>query len=68
MSALKTAKSVTVKLGRAERRAVRVQRRIWLAQLLMWPALGVVGVVGAVVVVRTARARRAQVTTEPVIE
>ena len=59
MSVLTTAKTVTVKVGRAERRVVRLQRRIWLAQLLMWPTLLVTGAVGAVVLVRAWRARQA---------
>jgi hypothetical protein len=41
------------KLGRAERRIVKVQRRLWLAQLLMWPTvlLTGAGVLTAVVLV-----------------
>jgi hypothetical protein len=58
VSVLTTAKTVTVKVGRAERRVVRVQRRIWLAQMLMWPTLVTAGVVGAVVLVRVWGARR----------
>jgi hypothetical protein len=36
---------------RAERRIVKVQRRVWLAQLLLWPTLvaGVVLSMGALV-------------------
>jgi hypothetical protein len=49
---------VTVKVGRAERRVVRMQRRIWLAQLLVWPTLITAGVVGAVVLLRMWGARR----------
>ncbi|MBO0678464.1 hypothetical protein JRC04_13425 [Mycolicibacterium sp. S2-37] len=42
------------KVGRAERRIVKVQRRLWLAQLLMWPTVlltgaGVLAVVALVV-------------------
>ncbi|CAN5160857.1 hypothetical protein BH09ACT8_BH09ACT8_09320 [soil metagenome] len=59
---------MTAKLGRAERRAVRLQRRIWLAQTLMWPTLAVLGVVGGVALVRIVRARQANATTEPVFE
>ncbi|MET0899196.1 MAG: hypothetical protein ABWY45_14920 [Mycobacterium sp.] len=58
MSVLTTAKTVTVKVGRAERRVVRVQRRIWLAQILLWPTLLTAGVVGAVVLARRWGARR----------
>jgi len=31
------------RIGRAERRIVKVQRRIWLAQLLMWPTVLLTG-------------------------
>lgn len=58
VSVLTTAKTVTVKVGRAERRVVRLQRRVWLAQMLMWPTLLVVSAVGAVVLVSAWRARR----------
>ncbi|OBB97919.1 hypothetical protein [Mycobacterium sp. 852002-40037_SCH5390672] len=27
------------RLGRAERKALRLQRRLWLAQLAMWPTV-----------------------------
>ena len=59
MSVLTTAKTVTVKVGRAERRVVRLQRRVWLAQLLLWPTLLVAGAAGAVVLVSVWRARQA---------
>jgi hypothetical protein len=69
MSALTTAKTVTVKLGHAERRAVRIQRRIWLAQALMWPALLLLGLLGAVALVRVTRARQTEVSVEkPTVE
>lgn len=32
------------RLGRAERKMLRLQRRLWLAQLAMWPALIVLAV------------------------
>lgn len=46
------------KIGRAERRIVKVQRRVWLAQLLMWPTVLLTGtvVVGAVALVLRRRA------------
>ncbi|WP_445166780.1 hypothetical protein ACTXG7_23540 [Mycolicibacterium sp. Dal123E01] len=37
------------RVRRAERRIVKVQRRVWLAQVLLWPAI----VVGAVLSVGT---------------
>ncbi|MCK0177194.1 MULTISPECIES: hypothetical protein [Mycobacteriaceae] len=47
------------KIGRAERRIVKVQRRLWLAQLLMWPTvlLTGAGVVAAVALVVRRRSR-----------
>jgi hypothetical protein len=32
------------RLGRAERKLLRLQRRLWLAQLAMWPTLIVLAV------------------------
>ncbi|MCK8647163.1 hypothetical protein [Mycobacterium colombiense] len=32
------------RLGRAERKVLRLQRRLWLAQLAMWPTLTVLAV------------------------
>lgn len=31
-------------MGRAERKVLRLQRRLWLAQLAMWPTLTVLAV------------------------
>lgn len=56
------------RLGRAERKVLRLQRRLWLAQLAMWPTVIVLaaGLLAAVVLwvrrrrVRTSRALRDQ--------
>ncbi len=42
------------RLGRAERKVLRLQRRLWLAQVAMWPTLIVLAVllVGVLWVVR----------------
>jgi hypothetical protein len=42
------------RLGRAERKVLRLQRRLWLAQLAMWPTVIVLaaGLLAAVVWVR----------------
>lgn len=42
------------RLGRAERKVLRLQRRLWLAQLAMWPTVAVLaaGLLAAVVWVR----------------
>jgi hypothetical protein len=46
-------------LRRAEKRAARVQRRIWLAQLAFWPLLVVAAGAGAVATVVAIRRRSA---------
>lgn len=45
------------RIGRAERRIVKVQRRLWLAQLLMWPTVLLTGA-GVVAVVALVLRRR----------
>jgi hypothetical protein len=55
VSALTKAKSLATKAGRAERRVVRIQRRIWLAQMLLWPVLIIAGLLGAAWLVVTLR-------------
>lgn len=47
------------RLGRAERKVLRLQRRLWLAQLAMWPTVIVLaaGLLAAVVWVRRRRVR-----------
>lgn len=52
------------RLGRAERKLLRLQRRLWLAQLAMWPtvivlAVLLVGGVLWVVLRRSSRGRHA---------
>jgi hypothetical protein len=47
------------RLRHAQQRVVRVQRRVWLAQVLAWPAViiaGLLAVAGAVVFLRRGRA------------
>lgn len=55
------------RLGRAKRKVLRLQRRLWLAQLAMWPTAIALAVLltGASVLVwrRSARGRHRSVTT-----
>lgn len=39
------------RVRRAEQRIVRIQRRVWLGQVLMWPTIIVVGLTSAGVLV-----------------
>ncbi|HKV21806.1 MAG TPA: hypothetical protein VJR50_22460 [Mycobacterium sp.] len=46
------------RLRHAQQRIVRVQRRVWLAQVLLWPtvvAAGALSVAGVVLIVRRGR-------------
>jgi hypothetical protein len=45
-------------LRRVEKRAVRVQRRIWLAQAMFWPVVVVLAAAGAAATVVAVRRRR----------
>ncbi len=45
------------RLGRAERNVLRLQRRLWLAQVAMWPTVIVLAVLLAVGVLWLARRR-----------
>lgn len=45
------------RLGRAERKVLRLQRRLWLAQVAIWPAVIVLAVLLAVGVLWLVRRR-----------
>lgn len=64
MSAITKAKSVASTAARTERRVVRIQRRVWLAQLLLWPTLLVAAVAGAAWLI-TSRKRAEPVPVSP---
>ncbi|WP_199254769.1 hypothetical protein [Mycolicibacterium mengxianglii] len=64
MPVVEKAKSVAVTLGRAERRAVRVQRRIWLAQMLFWPLLIGAGILATTLVLLRVRSARTPHATD----
>ena len=55
MSTTSKAKSLALTAGRAERRVVRLQRRIWLAQLLVWPVVITAALIGVGWLVKTLR-------------
>lgn len=64
MSAITKAKSVVSTAARTERRVVRIQRRVWLAQILLWPTLLVTAVAGAAWLI-TSRKRAEPVPESP---
>lgn len=47
------------RLRTAERKVVKMQRRLWLAQMLMWPTLILTGVTAVAAVVVALRRRNA---------
>lgn len=51
--------SALTSLHQVEKRAVRVQRRIWLAQLAFWPVVVVAAGLGVAATVAALRRRRA---------
>lgn len=58
-------KSLATTAGRAERKVVRVQRRIWLAQLLLWPVLVTTGLIGVALLVSRLRPGKPEPVSPP---
>lgn len=65
VSTTTTVKSLATTAARAERKVVRVQRRIWLAQLLLWPVLITTGLIGAALLVNRLRPAKPEPVNPP---